>query len=231
MPSTTKRRHRPVGTGAGIAGQLREIIGSRDLTAYSVAHAAGVAPSVVSRFLSRERGLTLETFDAIAGALGLRLVETAKGRTRPLAKTARPSPACQPAMPDDQPPDVQAMVAPMLEPCQSAPEAGVSDGAENPEPIDDHVECQPAESAGSPREASEAMAALESTVGDAEAHVPDGGHLPWPEAEPPGDDEFEPEGPPPSPPEYSRATPPGWGPSPFSGPEMNPDPIDEDWTD
>jgi transcriptional regulator with XRE-family HTH domain len=89
--SATKRRHKLVGAGAGIAGQLREIIVGRGLTAYSVAHSAGIAPSVVSRFLSRERGLTLETFDALAGALGLRLVETAKGR-RP-ARAGRPSPA------------------------------------------------------------------------------------------------------------------------------------------
>lgn len=88
MPPT-KRRRSPPASHAGIAGQLREIIAGRGLTAYSVAQSAGVAPSVVSRFLSRERGLTLETFNAIAEALGLRLVETARGRGRP-SKPARP---------------------------------------------------------------------------------------------------------------------------------------------
>src|SRR3954447_2748250 len=83
MP-TKRRRPAPAPTpSAGFAGQLREIIAGRDLTAYSVARSAGVAPSVVSRFLSRERGLTLETFDAIAGALGLRLVESGRGWGRP----------------------------------------------------------------------------------------------------------------------------------------------------
>ncbi len=91
----TKRRN-SVGPAA-ISGQLREIIAGRNLTAYSLAQAAEVSPSVISRFLSRERGLTLETFDAIAGALGLRLVETGRGRGRPT--TARR--AVPPAVPSD----------------------------------------------------------------------------------------------------------------------------------
>jgi len=88
MPPKTKRR-RAAASPTGIAGQLREIIDRRGLTAYGLAQSAGVAPSVVSRFLSRERGLTLETFNAIAEALGLRLVETARGRGRP-SKPTRP---------------------------------------------------------------------------------------------------------------------------------------------
>ncbi len=78
-----KRRVKSGRPGAGMAGQLREIIGGRGLSAYSVGGMAGVSASVVSRFLSRERGLTLESFDAIAGALGLRLIETARGKARP----------------------------------------------------------------------------------------------------------------------------------------------------
>jgi DNA-binding phage protein len=91
-PTRTTRASAP---SSAIAAQLREIIAVRRLTAYSLARSAGVAPSVVSRFLSRERGLTLESFDAIAGALGLRLIETARGRgrpTRPAAPTDAPGP-------------------------------------------------------------------------------------------------------------------------------------------
>jgi transcriptional regulator with XRE-family HTH domain len=94
MPAKTTKRRRPAGgpkASAGFPGQLREIIVGRRLSAHAVAESAGVAPSVVSRFLARERSLTLETFDAIAGGLGLRLVEAARGRGRP-SKAGRPAP-------------------------------------------------------------------------------------------------------------------------------------------
>src|SRR3954447_9480834 len=91
MPATTKRRRTEAGT-AGVPAQLRQTIRQRALSAYEVARSAGVAPSVVSRFLARRRGLTLDTFDAIATALGLKLVESARGRGRP-AGPATPRPA------------------------------------------------------------------------------------------------------------------------------------------
>jgi transcriptional regulator with XRE-family HTH domain len=89
----TKKRRSAVGLG-GISGQLREIITRRGLTAYSIAVDAGLEPSIVSRFLAHERGLTLASLDAIAEALGLRLIERGK---RPKATTdERPgSPAVQ----------------------------------------------------------------------------------------------------------------------------------------
>src|SRR3954464_5110827 len=90
MPATTKRR-RPDAGPSGVPAQLRQIIRERDLSASEVARSAGVAPSVVSRFLARRRGLTLDTFDAIATALGLKLVESARGRSRP-ARPATPRP-------------------------------------------------------------------------------------------------------------------------------------------
>ena len=46
-----------------------------------------MAPSVVVAVPEPGAGLTLETFDAIAGALGLRLVETARGRPKPARAT------------------------------------------------------------------------------------------------------------------------------------------------
>jgi transcriptional regulator with XRE-family HTH domain len=77
--TTTKKRRSATHSG-GISGQLREIIHRRGLTAFSIARDAGLEPSVVSRFLSRERGLTLASLDAIADAIGLRLVEKGRGR-------------------------------------------------------------------------------------------------------------------------------------------------------
>jgi transcriptional regulator with XRE-family HTH domain len=77
--TTTKKRRTATHSG-GISGQLREIIHRRGLTAFSIARDAGLEASVVSRFLSRERGLTLASLDAIADAIGLRLVEKGRGR-------------------------------------------------------------------------------------------------------------------------------------------------------
>ena len=73
---------------ATIANRLREIIAARGLTAREVAEGSAVSPSIVSRFLARERGLTLESLDAIAGHLGLYLAE---GR-RPVAAVAKARP-------------------------------------------------------------------------------------------------------------------------------------------
>ena len=106
MHSTRKRR--PSANPAAISGQLREIIAGRSLTAYSVAQSAGVSPSLVSRFLSRERGLTLGTFDAIAAGLGLRLVETGRGRGRP----SKPGPVREAAKKVDGSPGDRARLDP-----------------------------------------------------------------------------------------------------------------------
>jgi transcriptional regulator with XRE-family HTH domain len=58
-----------------ISEQLRDVIAGRRLSAYSVGQAAGVNPAIVSRFVSRERGLTSDSLDKIAAALGIRLAE------------------------------------------------------------------------------------------------------------------------------------------------------------
>jgi transcriptional regulator with XRE-family HTH domain len=59
---------------------LRSIIESRRLTAYAVATASGLAPSVVSRFLTGERTLSGDRLDAVCSALGLELCETRRRR-------------------------------------------------------------------------------------------------------------------------------------------------------
>jgi transcriptional regulator with XRE-family HTH domain len=76
MKMKTKRPARRAAAAATISDQLRAVILNRKLTPYSVAVSAGVAPSVVTRFINGERGLTLDTLDRVAGALGLRLIET-----------------------------------------------------------------------------------------------------------------------------------------------------------
>jgi plasmid maintenance system antidote protein VapI len=68
-----KRRKTP--RASAVSEQLRSIISARGLSPYSVSRLADVAPSVLTRFVNGERGLTLDTFDRIALALGLRLAE------------------------------------------------------------------------------------------------------------------------------------------------------------
>jgi transcriptional regulator with XRE-family HTH domain len=60
-----------------LAEQLRDLITDRGLSGYGLAKATGLNRSVVNRFLAGG-GLTLETLDAIAAALGLKLVESGR---------------------------------------------------------------------------------------------------------------------------------------------------------
>lgn len=69
---------------------LRAVITARGLPSHAVAAAAGLAPSIVSRWMAGQRGLTLDSFDRIAAALGLRLVETGR-RPGTSQRTRRPS--------------------------------------------------------------------------------------------------------------------------------------------
>jgi transcriptional regulator with XRE-family HTH domain len=64
---------------------LREVVSSRRTSGRSLAKQAGLEPSQVRRFL-RGGVVTTTTFDALAGALGLRLVEVER-------RTRKPSPA------------------------------------------------------------------------------------------------------------------------------------------
>jgi transcriptional regulator with XRE-family HTH domain len=61
--------------GEPITEGLREAINVSLLTREQIADAAGVAASVVSRFMRRQNSMTLTTADRLASTLGLRLVE------------------------------------------------------------------------------------------------------------------------------------------------------------
>lgn len=86
MPPAPKTRRPAPAKAAPVSDQLRAIIKAR-ISPYAVATAAGVAPSVLTRFMNGERGLTTDTLDRLAEALGLKLVETRRGRS---AATTRP---------------------------------------------------------------------------------------------------------------------------------------------
>jgi sRNA-binding carbon storage regulator CsrA len=58
-----------------ISEAIRGVIIDRGLSAYAVAKMSGVSPVVIQRFVSGERGLSLDTADKIAMNLGLRISE------------------------------------------------------------------------------------------------------------------------------------------------------------
>ncbi len=60
------------GTGT-LSKALREAIRSSDKSVYQIAKAADVSQIVVSRFLSGERDIRMETADRLAEVLGLKL--------------------------------------------------------------------------------------------------------------------------------------------------------------
>ena len=130
--------------------QLREIVESRGLTAYAVGQLAEVDPGVVSRFLTGQRDIRLETADRLALALGLRLTETGRWTSgarpkRPTRAVGRPTPAVPdasqpeplpPRAADPEPDDVpEPEVADGQAEATAAPEAtAVRDEAPPPEP-------------------------------------------------------------------------------------------------
>lgn len=70
-----KRKTKP----STLTETIRETIVARSLTAYRVGKAVKTTPTVIQRFLNRERDLRGVTLDKIAEALGLALVETETG--------------------------------------------------------------------------------------------------------------------------------------------------------
>jgi transcriptional regulator with XRE-family HTH domain len=74
-----------------VSGRLRDVIESRGLTPTELGRLSGVDPTVISRFLAGEREIRNGTFDKLATALGLRLVEVArlKGRSRSASQATK----------------------------------------------------------------------------------------------------------------------------------------------
>lgn len=74
----------------GLADQLRDAIQESHRSDHDLAVAAKIAPSIVSRFMRGERGLTLDSLDALCEVLGLRLVGAGARRTaRARTETSR----------------------------------------------------------------------------------------------------------------------------------------------
>lgn len=65
-----------------VSDQLREFVSKEPGSMYALAKAADVPGPVLSRFAAGKRGLTLDSVDKIAGALGLRLVQARRRNKR-----------------------------------------------------------------------------------------------------------------------------------------------------
>jgi plasmid maintenance system antidote protein VapI len=65
-----------------ISEQLRAAIDASGMTRYAVAKAIDLDQSVMSRFMSGQRGLAIETIDRLGTLLDLQLVKKPKGAAR-----------------------------------------------------------------------------------------------------------------------------------------------------
>jgi transcriptional regulator with XRE-family HTH domain len=73
-----------------ISDQLREAIRACGTTRYALARQLGISQSTLSRFVSGERGLTLDVVDKLADVLGLQIVVTVGRAERPRRRGPKP---------------------------------------------------------------------------------------------------------------------------------------------
>ena len=69
--------------GAGetrLTHQLQAAIAATEQSLYAIAQASGIAAPVLQRFVSGERGITLDTAGKLAAYLGLTLLPEARGK-------------------------------------------------------------------------------------------------------------------------------------------------------
>jgi DNA-binding phage protein len=72
-----------------ISARLREAVRTSGRSMCATAREAGIDKASLSRFLSGERSLTLESAERLAEALGLRLVAGRRGRRKARKKARR----------------------------------------------------------------------------------------------------------------------------------------------
>ena len=66
----------------GVNKQARQAVNDRDGARAPLCRAAGIHEAALSRFMTGERGLSVPSLDALAGALGLQLVLRPKRRPK-----------------------------------------------------------------------------------------------------------------------------------------------------
>lgn len=65
-----------------LSEQFRQAIAASGITRYEIAKATGVSQSTLSKFMLRQRGISIEAMDTVGLFLGLRLSATRKKRTQ-----------------------------------------------------------------------------------------------------------------------------------------------------
>jgi transcriptional regulator with XRE-family HTH domain len=65
-----------------ISEQFRQAIAASGITRYEIAKATGVSQSTLSKFMLRQRGISIEAMDAVGLFLGMRLSATNRKRTQ-----------------------------------------------------------------------------------------------------------------------------------------------------
>ena len=73
-------------TAESFSDQLRNAVRDCGTTRYALAKQLDISESTLSRFLSGERGLTLDSVDKLADVLGLRIVVTVQKAARPVRR-------------------------------------------------------------------------------------------------------------------------------------------------
>ena len=66
---------------SSLSEQIRKAIASADVTRYRIAKETGIEESTLSRFMSGERGLSMEALDALFKYFDLDIVARRKNRT------------------------------------------------------------------------------------------------------------------------------------------------------
>jgi hypothetical protein len=72
-----------------LSEQFRQAIATSGVTRYEIAKATGVSQSTLSKFMLRQRGISIEAMDAVGLFLSLRLTATHKKRTQSPTTGAR----------------------------------------------------------------------------------------------------------------------------------------------
>lgn len=90
MPPKSNR-HRLSPSRISLADQIRKAIEASGRSDYELASNAGLAPSVVSRFVVGTRGLTLDSADRLCEVLGLHLVGQTGRAPRKVSEQVTPS--------------------------------------------------------------------------------------------------------------------------------------------
>jgi len=76
-----------------ISDQLRQAVEAAEISRYAISRRTGIAQSILSRFVNRGAGLSLENIDKLGECLGLRVVSagTAGKAKKPNRPASNPS--------------------------------------------------------------------------------------------------------------------------------------------